>query len=131
MRLTAPTPFDQNRLALALKPNPAWIEKGIARAERNAIKARLPIQLLKAALTKAIAAGEAKQSGIIEAQRRLSEAWEKRDSTLASIDKRIFFSAAQAEYGDSASWDADTWQQVIDDLKGRADWIVRIKPTDF
>ena len=43
--------------------NPHWIEKGIARAERNAIKARIPVQLFKTALQNAIAAGEAKQSG--------------------------------------------------------------------
>ena len=38
--------------------NPNWIEKGCARAERNAIKARLPVQLFKTALEKAIATGE-------------------------------------------------------------------------
>ena len=48
--------------------NPHWIEKGIARAERNAIKARLPIQLFKTALQKAIAQCEAKQSAIVEAR---------------------------------------------------------------
>ena len=67
--------------------NPHWIEKGIARAERNAIKARLPIQLFKTASQKAIAQGEAKQSVIVEARNKLGIAWSERDEGLCSINK--------------------------------------------
>ena len=103
--------------------NPHWIEKGIARAERNAIKARIPIQLFKMALQKAIAAGKAKQSAIVVAQQQLSVAWTERDESLCNIDKRTFFKAAQVEYGESEHWDADTWLQIIDDLQTLAEWI--------
>ena len=103
--------------------NPHWIEKGIARAERNAIKARLPIQLFKTALQKAIAQGEVKQSAIVEAQRQLGVAWSECDESLGNIDKRQFYMAAQAEYGDAEYWDADTWHQVIDDLAKLTDWV--------
>ena len=103
--------------------NPHWIEKGIARAERNAIKARIPVQLFKTALQKAIAAGEAKQSAIVVAQQQLSVAWDERDESLYSIDKATFYKAAQWEYGESEHWDADTWLQIIDDLKTLAEWV--------
>ena len=76
--------------------NPNWIEKGCSRAIRNAIKARLPVQLFKTALRKAIAAGEAKQSAIVEAQQALSVAWSERDESLHNVDKRPFFDAEQA-----------------------------------
>ena len=103
--------------------NPHWIEKGISRAERNAIKARLPIQLFKTALQKAIAQGEAKQSAIVEAQNKLGVAWSQRDESLGNVDKKQFYLAAQAEYGDAETWDADTWHQVIDDLAKLSDWV--------
>ena len=103
--------------------NPTWIEKGVARAERNAIKARLPVQLFKTALQKAIAAGKAKQSAIIESQQALGVAWCQRDESLRHIDKRQFFTAAQDEYGDSEHWDADTWNQITEDLQALADWV--------
>ena len=103
--------------------NPHWVEKGIARAERNAIKARLPIQLFKTALQKAIAQGEAKQSAIVEAQKKLGIAWAERDDSLGNIDKSTFYRAAQAKYGNAEYWDADTWHQVIDDLTKLADWV--------
>ena len=103
--------------------NPHWIEKGIARAERNAIKARLPIQLFKTALQKAIAQGEAKQSAIVQAQHKLGVAWAERDESLGNVDKRQFYLAAQAEYGDAEYWDADTWHQIIDDLAKHVDWV--------
>lgn len=110
---------------------PHWIEKGIARAERNAIKARVPIQLFKVALQKAIAAGEAKQSAIIEAQRQLGVAWCERDESLGRIDKKRFYAAAQDEYGESEYWDLDTWLQVTDDLKSLADWVKSIPKGPF
>ena len=103
--------------------NPHWIEKGIARAERNAIKARLPIQLFKTALQKAIVQGEAKQSAIAQAQHKLGVAWAERDESLGNVDKRQFYLAAQAEYGDAEYWDADTWHQIIDDLAKHVDWV--------
>ena len=103
--------------------NPHWIEKGIARAERNAIKARLPVQLFKSALMKAIAQGEAKQSAIVEAQRQLGVAWAERDESLGDMDKKQFYIAAQGEYGDPAYWDSDTWHQIINDLAKLADWV--------
>ena len=106
--------------------NPHWIEKGIARAERNAIKSRLPVQLFKTALQKAIQAGEAKQSAIVETQQALTQAWENRHSTIRHIDKRTFFDAAQAEYGESEHWDAEAWQQVTSDLNTLANWVVRL-----
>ena len=84
--------------------NPHWIEKGIARAERNAIKARLPVQLFKTALQRAIAAGEAKQSAIVEAQQALGIAWAERDESLCHINKPTFYKAAQIEYGESEYW---------------------------
>ena len=108
--------------------NPNWIEKGCRRAIRNAIKARLPVQLFKTALRKAIAAGEAKQSAIVEAQQALSVAWSERDESLHNVDKRTFFDAEQAEYGDSADWDADTWQQVTDNLNNLAEWVAKDTP---
>ena len=102
--------------------NPTWIEKGIARAERNAIKAQLPVQLFKVALQKAIAAGKAKESAIVEAQQALGVAWAERDDRLGNIDKSTFYAAAQAEYGDSEHWDADTWLLIRDDLQAHAQW---------
>ena len=107
--------------------NPHWIEKGIARAERNAIKARLPVQLFKTALQKAIAAGEAKQSAIIEAQQALGTVWCKRDNSLHHINKHQFFDAAQAEYGDSENWGAETWYQITEDLKNITDWVKAVQ----
>ena len=100
-------------------------------AERNAIKARLPIQLFKTALQKAIAAGKAKQSAIVEAQHKLGVAWESRDETLGNVDKSTFYRAAQVEYGESDQWDAETWYQVIDDLKNLADWVKTINSSPF
>ena len=108
--------------------NPHWIAKGSSRAIRNAIKARLPVQLFKTALRKAIAKGEAKQSAIVETQRQLSIAWAERDQSLCQVDKKMFFSAAQQEYGDSDEWDEHTWQQVLTDLKELADWVKSISP---
>lgn len=103
--------------------NPHWIEKGCARATRNAIKARLPVQLFKTVLQKAIASGEAKQSAIVEAQKDLGNAWCERDERLIDVSKRDFFNAAQAEYGESEYWDAETWKQVKADLVKIADWV--------
>ena len=78
--------------------NPNWVSKYSSIAIRNAIKARLPIQLFKIALQKAIAQGEAKQSAIVEAQRQLGIAWDERDESLHHINKRQFFNAAQVEF---------------------------------
>lgn len=108
--------------------NPNWIAKGSSRAIRNAIKARLPVQLFKTALQKAITAGEAKQSAIVEIQRKLGKAWAERDESLHNIDKKSFYAAAQQEYGDSDDWDETTWQQVLTDLTTLADWIKNIRP---
>lgn len=107
--------------------NPHWIEKGCARAIRNAIKARLPVQLFKTALQKAIAAGEAKQSAIIESQKELGKAWCERDSKLANTNKKRFYEAAQEQYGDSEYWDADTWKQLTSDLKNLVDWVSELE----
>lgn len=111
--------------------NPHWIEKGIARAERNAIKARLPVQLFKTAPQKAIAAGQAKQSAIVEAQRQLSVAWDERDESLYNIDKATFYKAAQVEYGDSEYWDAEIWNQLTTDLKNVAEWVKKVNGSPF
>ena len=111
--------------------NPHWIEKGIARAERNAIKARIPVQLFKTALQKAIAAGQAKESAIVEAQRRLSAAWCERDETLGNIDKPTFYAAAQQEYGESEYWDVETWGQITEDLQTQAEWVKAIGQSPF
>ena len=114
------------------RDNPHWIAKGCSRAIRNAIKARLPVQLFKMALKKAIAAGEAKQSAIVEAQRQLSVAWAERDETIhESIHKKDFYKAAQAEYGDADDWNAETWQQIIIDLTTLADWVKSIPKGPF
>ena len=107
--------------------NPHWIEKGIARAERNAIKARIPVQLFTTALQKAIAAGDAKASAIVEAQQALGIAWTERDESLCNINKNQFYAAAQAQYGDSEYWDAETWYQIIDDLKNLVDWVQEVR----
>ena len=111
--------------------NPHWIEKGCARAERNAIKARIPVQLFKTALRKAISAGEAKQSAIIELQRKSSIAWAERDESLCHIDKKAFFTAAQREYGESDQWDAETWRQITADLQSQAEWVKDIQKSPF
>lgn len=105
------------------RDNPNWIAKGCSRAIRNAIKARLPVQLFKTALQKAIAQGEAKQSAIIEAQQALGVAWAERDESLCHIEKQTFFKAAQIEYGDSDNWDASNWQQLLTDLRTLSDWV--------
>ena len=107
--------------------NPHWISKGCSRSMRNAIKARLPVQLFKTALQKAIDAGEAKQSAIVEAQRQLSVAWAERDESLLCVHKKAFFSAAQHEYGDADNWDADTWQQILTDLTTLPDWVKAVR----
>ena len=103
--------------------NPHWISKGAARAIRNAIKARLLVQLFKTALKKAIDAGEAKQSAIVEAQRALGVAWSERDESLCHIKKTTFYKAAQSEYGDADDWESETWNQIIIDLKEIAQWV--------
>ena len=114
------------------RENPNWIAKGCSRAIRNAIKARIPVQLFKTTLQKAITAGEAKQSAIVEAQRQLSVAWAERDETIhGSIHKKYFFKAAQAEYGDADDWDADTWHQILTDLTTLADWVKSIPKGPF
>ena len=113
------------------RKNPNWIEKGIARAERNAIKARLPVQLFKTALQRAIAAGEARQSAIVEAQKALAVAWCVRDESLCHINKPTFYAAAQREYGGAEHWDAETWLQVTDDLKIMAEWVKSIPKGPF
>ena len=111
--------------------NPHWIEKGIARAERNAIKARIPVQLFKTALQKAIAAGQAKQSAIVEAQQALGVAWSERGENLCHINKKDFYKAAQVEYGEADEWDADAWQQILSDLTTLADWVKSIPKGPF
>ena len=110
------------------RENPHWISKGCSRAIRNAIKARLPVQLFKTALQKSIAAGEAKQSAIVESQRALGVAWAERDESLYHINKKHFYDAAQREYGDSDEWDANTWQQIITDLTTLAEWVKAVLP---
>ena len=106
--------------------NPHWISKGSSRAIRNAIKARIPVQLFKTALQKAIAAGEARQSAIIEAQHALGVAWAERNESLHHTDKPCFYKAAQAEYGDAELWDAEQWKQITSDLKDLAEWVKKI-----
>ena len=109
------------------RDNPHWIAKGCSRAIRNAMKARLPVQLFKTALQKAIIAGEAKQSAIVEAQHQMSVAWDERDESLCHIKKPSFYAAAQVEYGDADNWDSDTWQQIIIDLTEIADWVKAVR----
>lgn len=114
------------------RDNPHWISKGCSRAIRNAIKARLPVQLFKMALKKAIASGEAKESAIVETQRKLAIAWAERDDKIhKSIHKKDFYKAAQVEYGDSDDWDADIWEQVLTDLTTHAEWIKSIPKGPF
>lgn len=111
--------------------NPNWVSKYSSIAIRNAIKARLPIQLFKTALQKAIAQGEAKQSAIVDAQRELGVAWGARDESLGNVDKPTFYRAAQAEYGDAEYWDHETWKQVTEDLKNLAEWVKTIGNSPF
>ena len=79
------------------------------------------------ALKKAIADGEAKQSAIVETQRKLSVAGAERDQSLHCVHKKAFFVAAQQEYGESDEWDEHTWQQVLTDLTPLADWVKAVK----
>ena len=113
------------------RDNPNWIAKGCSRAIRNAIKARLPVQLFKTALQKAITAGNAKQFAIIEAQQKLSVAWAERDESLCHIDKKTFFAAAQREYGDYDEWDAHTWHQVLTNLTEIVEWVETLSNNPF
>ena len=106
--------------------NPNWVEKGCGRAMRNAIKARLPVQLFKTALQKAIAAGEAKQSEIIQAQKALGVAWSNRGEYLKHIEKRAFFMAAQSEYGEVGEWDAETYSVIRADLENKSEWVASL-----
>ena len=62
-------------------------------------------------------------TAIVEAQQALGVAFCERDESLGNINKRQFYAAAQAEYGDSEHWEVDTWLQIIDDLKNLADWV--------
>ena len=110
------------------RDNPHWISKGCSRAIRNAIKARLPVELFKMALRKAIAAGEAQQSAIIEAQQALGVAWASRDESLCHIHKKDFYKAAQAEYGDADDWDVNTWNQIRIDLQDMRQWVKAVCP---
>ena len=105
------------------RENPHWISKGCSRSIRNAIKARLPVQLFKTALKKAIDAGDAKKSAIVEAQRALGVAWSERDESLCHVNKKHFYAAAQVEYGDADDWDTETWNQIIIDLKEMTEWV--------
>ena len=111
--------------------NPNWVEKGCSRAIRNAIKTRLPVQLFKTALQKALLAGEAKQSAIVEAQKALGVAWTERDESLCNVNKKAFFKAAQAEYGESEHWGTETWQQILTELTTLADWVKSIPKSPF
>lgn len=111
--------------------NPTWIEKGIARAERNAIKARLPIGLFKTALQKAITAGEAKESEIIKSQKELATVWDNRDDSLSTVKKSQFYKKAQEEYGESVNWEVDTWKQVTSDLSNLEPWVKELAEIAF
>ena len=78
---------------------------------------------------KAIAAGEAKASAIIAAQRELGETWCNRDERLMDVEKRLFFNAAQQAYGTRDDWDVNTWRQVCDALVKMSSWVRDLEPS--
>ena len=88
-----------------------------------------PVQLLKTVLQKAIAAGEAKASAIIAAQRELGETGCNRDERLMDVEKRLFFNAAQQEYGAREDLDVNTWRQVCDALVKMSRWVRDLEPS--
>ena len=93
------------------RENPHWISKGCSRAIRNAIKARLPVQLLKTALQKAITAGKAHESSIIQAQKACGQAYTENAETLGMSKKQAFSIAVEA-FGDSDFWEVSEWETL-------------------
>ena len=98
------------------RDNPHWISKGCSRSMRNAIKARLPVQLFKTALQKAIASGEAKQSAIVEAQKACGQAYIENADPLGMTKKQCFVIALSV-YGESDFWNVSEWETLRDALR--------------
>ena len=98
------------------RENPNWVAKGCSRAIRNAIKARLPVQLLKTALQKAIATGKAQESAIIQAQKACGQAYAENADALGMTKKQCF-SVAVAAFGDSDFWEVSEWETLRNALQ--------------
>ena len=98
------------------RENPNWVAKGCSRAIRNAIKARLPVQLLKTALQKAIAAGKAQESSIIQAQKACGHAYAENAEALGMTKKQCFSIAVEA-FGDSDFWEESEWETLRNALQ--------------
>ena len=73
----------------------------------------------------------AKWQELLIASGHLSEAWCNRDASLYPIEKKRFYAAAQREYGESESWDAETWNQVTADLQNSEEWVKSIGKSPF
>lgn len=99
------------------KENKFWIEKGTTRAIRNAQKALLPVELLKTALQRAIAKGEAEQSEITKAQARCSRIYREREKELQRSKRELLQDAADAWDLEFAEWDVELWHQFADALE--------------
>ena len=98
------------------RENPNWVAKGCSRAIRNAIKARLPVQLLKTALQKAIATGQAKESAIVQAQKACGHAYAENADALGMTKKQAF-SVAVESFGDSDFWEVSEWETLRNALQ--------------
>ena len=98
------------------RENPNWISKGCSKAIRNAIKSRLPVQLLKTALQKAIAAGKAKESAIVQAQKDCGQAYAENAQALGMTKKQAFSVAVEA-FGDSDFWEVSEWETLRNALQ--------------
>ena len=103
------------------RENRFWIEKGTTRAIRNAQKALLPVDLLKSALQKAIAKGEAEQGDIAAAQKRAGAAYKTRTEKQVAADtrgKRELLGAAEEAWGlANTEWDSELWHAFADALE--------------
>ena len=103
---TASVNVSQSKISYG-KESKFWIETGTSRAIRNSQKALLPVHLLKTALQKAIAKGEAEKSKIAEAQKKCTEAFKKYTGELS---KEQCLAVAENAFGMSyIQWDSELW----------------------
>ncbi|MYK44199.1 MAG: hypothetical protein F4039_08960 [Gammaproteobacteria bacterium] len=97
------------------KENRFWIEKGSTRARAKAQRELLPVALLKQELQRAITAGEAEKSNIIEAQRACTQAYENYNGELS---KREFIDAHADKIGlDMENWTAQEWKALSEEIR--------------
>ena len=81
----------------------------------------LPVELLKTALQKAIAKGEAQQGDIAAAQKRAGAAYKTRTAKEVATDtrsKRELLRAAEDAWGlVNTEWDSELWHAFADALE--------------